>query len=265
MLRDPGLKPTEVRLSEGAVVFVADLHLSDGDPACRDRFRAFLAELGEGALFLLGDTFHIYWGPELLKEPFWTPLLASLRDFSRRGTVFFLPGNRDYGVGPEFARESGARLAGESVEVRLGRRRVFACHGDQLCRDDVKYQRMKRVIRDRSVIKFWLALPVSLRKRLAAGLRTVALRSLAAKDEPQLRPTERTLRMLFSRGADVVVSGHRHLLGTRRYRVGKRSCLHLELPPWCEDGIFLMARKDFLSLEKFEPGEGIVPLPEKIE
>jgi UDP-2,3-diacylglucosamine hydrolase len=239
------------------IVFAADLHLSPDAGPCRDRFCRFVGELPGGHLVLLGDLFHLYWGPEVLADPFWRPVLRALRSFAGRGgKAYFLPGNRDFHVGGEIRRRAGVECPGEAVRFRSGTKDLLACHGDQLCLKDVWYQRMKRIIRDAAARRAWRALPALLRRRLAMGLRFFTRRSLRKKEPPHLLPSPAALRSIFRRGADAVVSGHRHILGTTRFRVDGRPCLHLELPPWCDEGRVVVSREGILFSGRYVEGRG---------
>lgn len=211
---------------------------------------------------MLGDLFHLYWGQGVLDHPYWEPLLRAMRSYARRGALFFLEGNRDFQAGPEIQRRASALSAGEILLIRSGEKLIYACHGDQLCQDDVGYQRMKRLVRDPALLGLWRSLPGSLRKRFALGLRFFTLRSLRTKAADQLAPSAVALRAIFKRGADFVVSGHRHVFGITPYVAGSRKCAHIELSPWCDSGTFLVSREGVLSFGRYEEGRGITAVEE---
>jgi UDP-2,3-diacylglucosamine hydrolase len=232
--------------------FVADVHLAPSEPAWIDRFCAFVETLPGGQLVLLGDLFHLYWGPEMLDDPLWGRLIAALRDRGRGGRVLFLPGNRDFHGGVELNRRASVDIEGEVLTIRSGDKCIYACHGDQLCQKDRGYQHMKRVIRSPPVLRLWRRLPRFVRKRFAGGLRWATRQHLAMKAPPQLTVSGWALRTIFKRGANVIVSGHRHVLGSKAYVVNGRECVHYELPPWSETGIFLLSRAGTISLGRYE-------------
>lgn len=53
---------------------------------------------------------------------------------------YFIHGNRDFLVGPRYARESGMTLLPEEQVLDLYGRKVLIMHGDTLCTDDTGYQ-----------------------------------------------------------------------------------------------------------------------------
>jgi UDP-2,3-diacylglucosamine hydrolase len=228
--------------AEGELLFVADPHFTEGGSGPLADFCAFArAHRGE-TLVLLGDVFHLFQGPEILREPRWRDMLACLRACAHEGRVVFLPGNRDFQAGRALARAAGVLLPGETARFLSGGRCVYACRGDQLCQDDVLYQRMKRVIRNPLVVGAWSQLPSSVRTGIARALRAFTLRSLRKKTARQLVASPDVVRRLFAQGADIVVSGHRHVGARTAYDVGGRACEHHELPPWCDERTFLRVR-----------------------
>ena len=90
-----------------------------------------------------------------------------------------------------------------------------------------------------------------MRSRFARALRAVTVRRLEEKPSVQLAPTAAVLEELFSQGSDLVVSGHRHVLEPSRYTVDGRDCRHLELPPWCDEGILWLSREGTLMFGRY--------------
>ncbi len=79
-------------------------------------------------------------------------------------TVIFLLGKR-------FARESGMTLLPEEKVLELYGRRVLIMHGDTLCTDDAGYQAFRAKVHKPRLQTLFLALPLFVRKRIAARMR----------------------------------------------------------------------------------------------
>jgi len=230
------------------IFFVADAHLRAGDRDGASRLADFVESLPPGRLFFLGDLFNLYWGPEAVEEGAWERLFSVLKARGRELRAFFLPGNRDFLVGRELRLRSGIELLGEFVSLKRGALRLLACHGDQLCLEDLSYQRLKRVIRDPLLLSLWRAFPRWFRRAGALALRRASLRRLRHKDSRVLQPTGRVLNRIFATGFKAVLSGHRHLWRITRYPEG----LHIELPAWEETGFFIVWREDGLLPCRYE-------------
>lgn len=75
-------------------------------------------------------------------------MLKRLRDLTSAGlNIAFLGGNHDYLMDKRFEVQTGVEVAGDEVEVELGRRRVYLTHGDLLFSDDSKYLAFRRLTR----------------------------------------------------------------------------------------------------------------------
>lgn len=156
-------------------IFISDLHLAAQDAATAARFDAFMRDVAPQAnqLYVLGDLLHVWLGDALLaRDAYAQRVCARFAALAARGTqVFIARGNRDFMIGAAFARACGAELlAGETV-ITLGGARVLLLHGDELCTDDVAYQRARRVLRSNALYVVGNCLPVSFRNSIARRLR----------------------------------------------------------------------------------------------
>lgn len=194
------------------IVFVSDVHLKPDDAGQRKPFLDFLEEQRARAreLYLLGDIFDFWIGPRHLRAPDFRDALEGIRACVRAGVrVSFVPGNRDYFVEERFEAATGVRLAGDSVSLQLGGRRVLAAHGDFVYNRNPKYAAYRRLMRFRALREFYLAVPEFVSRGIARGFRKVSVRTT-----PAVRWTREALladaRREFRRGVDVLVVGHIH-------------------------------------------------------
>ncbi|MBK5913417.1 UDP-2,3-diacylglucosamine diphosphatase [Rhodocyclus purpureus] len=157
------------------LLFIADLHLSAHSPAITRRFLDFLEGEARAAagLYILGDLFEAWPGDDTIDaDPCHHEVVSALRAFSEHGgRLAIMPGNRDFLLGPEFARRSGATLlADPSVLVTDGGTLILS-HGDALCTADADYQAFRRQVRDPAWQAAFLARPLAERQAIAEGLR----------------------------------------------------------------------------------------------
>ena len=196
-----------------STLFIADLHLSPHAPARTERFARFVADVAVDAesLYILGDMFEYWIGPDHVSLPDHRPALEALRHLRQWGTrVHLLRGNRDFLMGDSVEAWTGARVHGERVDLTLDGRRVVALHGDALCARDRSYQTYKRVARSPVTQAVFLALPLALRRRIGAGFRGASDTMVQAKPDAVRGLHRPTIARVFSEGADVVVCGHVH-------------------------------------------------------
>ncbi|EOY5094167.1 TPA: UDP-2,3-diacylglucosamine diphosphatase [Citrobacter amalonaticus] len=154
-------------------LFIADLHLCTEEPAITAGFLRFLA--GEArqadALYILGDLFEAWIGDDD-PNPLHREIAAAIKAVVDSGVpCFFIHGNRDFLIGKRFACESGMTLLPEEKVLNLYGRRVLILHGDTLCTDDAGYQAFRAKVHQRWLQTLFLALPLCIRKRVAARMR----------------------------------------------------------------------------------------------
>ena len=156
-------------------IFISDLHLHANDSATRARFDAFMrtAAPGADALYVMGDLLHVWLGDAMLaQDAHALAIVAQFKALSQRGTqIFIARGNRDFMIGREFARAAGATLLEEQTVIDLDGRTTLLLHGDELCTDDVRYQRARRVLRTELFRLLGNALPRRVRLAIARKLR----------------------------------------------------------------------------------------------
>ena len=156
-------------------IFISDLHLREGDTATQTQFDAFMQRAAPGAdrLYVLGDLLHVWLGDAMLSgDHYALKIVAQFKALADSGTqIFIARGNRDFMIGREFARAAGATLLDEQTVIDLDGRTTLLLHGDELCTDDIRYQRARRVLRTDLFRIIGNALPRSARTAIARKLR----------------------------------------------------------------------------------------------
>ena len=174
------MTPTVPRFEELAapshwrtVDFLSDLHLQSSEPDTLAAWHRYLQTTPADALFILGDLFEVWVGDDALDDPasFESQACALLQAASRQRALFFLHGNRDFLIGPGFARHTGATLLHDPTVLVWQGQRLLLSHGDALCLDDVDYQRFRVQARSVEWQKHFLAQPLAQRRAQARGIR----------------------------------------------------------------------------------------------
>ena len=130
-------------------LFISDLHIDESCPAITRQF----LDLVEGearqseALYILGDFFESWVGDDAA-DPHQTAAISALKALTDSGVpCFVMHGNRDFLLGSQFCRMSGAQLLPDPLIVTLYGEPVLVMHGDALCTDDRAYQRLRATVR----------------------------------------------------------------------------------------------------------------------
>ena len=155
------------------VDFLSDLHLQASEPDTLAAWHHYLQTTPADALFILGDLFEVWVGDDALDDPgsFESQACALLQAASRQRALFFLHGNRDFLIGPGFARHTGATLLHDPTVLVWQGQRLLLSHGDALCLDDVDYQRFRVQARSVEWQERFLAQPLAQRRAQARGIR----------------------------------------------------------------------------------------------
>gem|GEM_PF-182406 len=156
-----------------AALFISDLHIDASRPAITEQFLSFLATEARRAeaLYILGDLFESWVGDDAA-DAAQTAAIAGLHALTSHGVpCFVMHGNRDFLLGAQFSRMSGAELLPDPLIVTLYGEPVLVMHGDALCTDDRAYQRLRATVREPDWQRQFLALSIASRRALAGAAR----------------------------------------------------------------------------------------------
>ncbi len=228
----------------GPMLFISDLHLSPGRPRPVKLFHHFVDTVasGAGGLFILGDFFEAWVGDDELDVPFNAAIVAALRRLADSGTpLFFLPGNRDFLVGEDFARAAGLTMLPDPVTIDLSGTPTMLSHGDLFCTDDAAYQAFRSQVRNPEWQTGFLAQPLAERQALAKSLRERSERAKADKTPliMDVNPTA-VLAAIHAHGVARLIHGHTHRPARHEIRIGEKTVERWVLPDWYETGGYLL-------------------------
>jgi UDP-2,3-diacylglucosamine hydrolase len=223
-------------------LFLSDLHLAAAQPALVAALEAFCAGPAReaGAVYVLGDLFDLWIGDDQLRDPVGTRVASALRGVAAAGVpVALMRGNRDFLLGERFAREAGARLLPDELVVDAGGTPTLLLHGDELCTDDVAYQRFRTWARDAGRQRRFLALPYAVRRGIAAWMRSRSRREGMHRPAAWMDVSADAVAAAFRRhGVSRMIHGHTHRPARHHVVVDGRDCERWVLPDWREVGVY---------------------------
>ena len=164
--------------------FISDVHLQARQPATFLAWQRYLAHTPADAVFILGDLFDVWVGDDTASSgpsgewvadggaSFEAQCLHVLQAASQRLQVFFMHGNRDFLVGQAFALACRMTLIDDPCVLTFDQQRFLLSHGDALCLADTDYQRFRQQVRTKAWVDDFLALPLAVRRQMAADMRT---------------------------------------------------------------------------------------------
>ncbi len=218
-------------------LLISDLHLSETDRATHRKFLAFARGPAREAdrLYILGDLFHQWLGDAQVRhDPYAAEVTRELRAISDAGTkIALLVGNRDFMIGQDFCDAIGARFLNGPTCEDFEDQKILLLHGDELCTDDVAYQRARRVLRHPWFKPAVAPLPFFVRERIARNLRRKSTAQKLTLSAQIMDVTETAVSAMFARyPAHTMIHGHTHRPKTHRYRVADETYTRIVLPDW---------------------------------
>lgn len=223
----------------GSTLLISDLHLSPAAPATTARFLRFLAGPAQSAknLTILGDLFDAWAGDDDLADPFNTGIVTALRRLSDSGVaVAFMAGNRDFLIGNDFAASAGLTLLPDPYRCHIAGTPTLLTHGDQLCTDDIDYQRFRSEVHSPAWRTRFLARPLAERKAAVAALRAS---SEAEKKSKSLTIMDVNASAVATKlkeyGVHHLIHGHTHHQGLHTGNPADAACQRWVLGDWQAD------------------------------
>jgi UDP-2,3-diacylglucosamine hydrolase len=216
------------KLSLGEPVWLAsDIHLGPDNPLTAEKFYTFLARAREqaGALILLGDIFNVWIGDDWTQHPpVW--LEKAIRELQHTGQtipLYLLGGNRDFLISQKLAKVVQAQLLESATVLEVTARstaspqtvqRYLIAHGDEFCTADHAYQRFRRLVRNKTVQRIFLSLPLSVRNAIAMRARKASLETERAPYDASYDVQDSSLSaILLCEQLDTCIHGHTHRPG----------------------------------------------------
>lgn len=224
-------------------LFVSDIHLCPERPRTTAAFLRFLREIAHQAeaLYVLGDLFEYWIGDDDLATPFNDEIVQTLAQLADSGVrVYLLHGNRDFLIGPAFARAASLHLLDEPSLVDLYGVPTLLSHGDTLCSDDVDYQNFRAMVRAPAWQQSFLARPLAQRKTLIEQWRG------KSEDEKKYKEAaimdvnpDSVAAMLRKYGYPRLIHGHTHRPARHAHNIDGHACERWVLPDWDQEGGYL--------------------------
>ena len=223
--------------------FVSDLHLAAARPPATRTFLAFLGGIAPqaDALYILGDLFEYWAGDDDLADPFNREVARALKALSAGGVpVRVIRGNRDFLLLEGFAQAAGVQLVQDPAVIDLYGTPTLLLHGDLLCTQDWRYQLFRKVVRNRSVQRWFMRLPLEKRKGVIGGARRMSEGEKQAKRAEIMDVAPAAVADAFrAHGCLRMIHGHTHRPARHEHAVDGRRCERWVLSDWYERGQYL--------------------------
>ncbi|RPE72669.1 UDP-2,3-diacylglucosamine hydrolase [Tibeticola sediminis] len=234
-MQAPAMADLDARADWRAVDFIADLHLEAAAARTFTVWRDYLHRTTADAVFILGDLFEVWVGDDLAEsDAFARDCAEVLSEATAHRPVYFMPGNRDFLVGPAWFARTGVRPLADPTVLHFGGRRWLLSHGDALCTGDTAYQAFRAEVRAHPWQQAFLAQPIDARLALARALRAQSAerqRALAADALAEV-DAQAACAWLEAADAPVLIHGHTHRPAVHTLPCRTSSASRIVLSDW---------------------------------
>lgn len=224
-----------------STLFISDLHLSDERPEITRLFIDFLNSRASRAeaLYILGDLFEVWLGDDMIL-PDYRQAIDAMHALAQQVPVYVMYGNRDFLMGDEFCRLSGATLLPEPTTIDLYGTPTLLLHGDILCTDDLPYQEFRRMVRDPQWQAAMLAKSPEQRLALARQYRETSRLETGNKDEAIMDVNAQAVaQTLREHRLSQMIHGHTHRPAIHDFELDGQPARRIVLGDWYEQGSVL--------------------------
>lgn len=236
-------------------LFISDLHLDPDRPGITGLFLDLLhgAARQAEALYILGDLFEVWIGDDD-NTPLTRQVAEGLRELRDSGVpVYFIHGNRDFLLGPAYARRAGLALLPETTVIDLYGTPTLIMHGDTLCTDDHDYQAFRLKVRDPAWQRRVLWLPRVLRRFQAARMRKASRKATGRKPAGITDVNaEAVADSLRRHGVRHLIHGHTHRPAVHHFELDGLPAERIVLGDWDKHGSLLVCTPTERTLQHLD-------------
>jgi len=232
-------------------LFIADLHLHPARPEHSRALIDFCQQRISAAdhLYILGDLFETWIGDDIGLITY-ADVIACFKQLTDAGTqVYFMVGNRDFLIGPEFYLATGIKPLTDPSIITIDKQDVLLMHGDTLCTDDLDYQAFRSLTRDPRWQTEFLAMTPAQRMQRAAEYRQQSQSMTAMKaDDIMDVNAEAVAQIMQAKQVKLLIHGHTHRPQVHHLNQGERIVLgdwggHFDYLNWPQNEAWHLIRE----------------------
>ena len=140
----------------------------------------------------------------------------------------------------DYAKSASMTLLPEQVVIDLYGTPTVILHGDEMCTQDIEYQKFRKKSRGWWWPRLMLAMPLWYRKKIARNAREKSKQSQAGKALEILDVTEDAVLAMFEKHQVAnMIHGHTHRPNVHHYSINNNTLTRTVLGDWYEQGSYL--------------------------
>jgi UDP-2,3-diacylglucosamine hydrolase len=217
--------------------FISDIHLGlltkEEEKAKEDKLVSFLkfAKTNCNELFIVGDLFDYWFEYKRVYQKGFYRTLAALKEITEEGIkIHYFIGNHDFMHRDFFKDEFNTVMYENELEVELNGKKFFIHHGDGLVKNDLGYNILKKILRNKITQKLYYLLHPDLGIGIASQTSKKSRNYTTQKDYGEEDGLFDSAKKIIDKGFDYVLFGHLHKRQFIKYKNG----IYLNLGSWLD-------------------------------
>jgi len=225
-------------------LFISDIHLGLQSKAIENRKERLLVKFFKFAednckeLFIVGDLFDYWFEYKRVYQKGFFRTLTAMQDLTEKGIkVHYIIGNHDFMHRNFFKDEIGAVMYEEPISLTLEDKKFFIGHGDGMVKNDLGYKILKKVLRNKSIQRFYSWLHPDIGVAIASSTSKTSRDYTTKKDYGEEDGLFDAAKNKIDEGYDYVLLGHLH----RRCFLNYKNGYYVNLGSWLDSpcyGVF---------------------------
>ncbi len=218
-------------------LFISDIHLGLRSREIEDKKERLLVRFLEFAkseaaeLFIVGDLFDYWFEYKRVYQKGYFRTLTALQDITEAGIkVHYFIGNHDFMHGDFFEKEIGAIMYHDPIERELSGRKFFIGHGDGLVKNDMGYNVLKKIMRNKTLQTLYSWVHPDIGIAIASGTSQTSREYTSKKNYGEIDGLYEAACRKIDAGFDYVIFGHLHKRQFEKYKNGT----YINLGSWLD-------------------------------
>jgi len=228
----------------GHSLFISDLHLCASRPHITTAFLDFLENTASQSksLYILGDLFEYWAGDDDIQDIQHQPIISAFKHLADAGVkLYIMHGNRDFLISSGFCHAAGITLLQDPNLIKIHGKTMLLSHGDDLCTDDVEYQKFRLQVRAAKWQEDFLKFPLAVRKDQIETIRSRSEHEKSQKSMQIMDVNQAAINSLLKNYhyPEILIHGHTHRPKEHHIQLDDYKITRWVLGDWYEQGSYL--------------------------
>lgn len=225
-------------------LFISDIHLGLQSKSAENLKERLLVKFLNFAkdncneLYIVGDLFDYWFEYKRVYQKGFFRTLTALQDLAESGIkIHYFIGNHDFMHLNFFKEEIGTIIYEDPISIILDGKKFFIGHGDGMVKNDLGYQILKKILRNKAIQKIYSWIHPDIGISLASLTSKTSRDYTNKKNYGEVDGLLDSAKLKIDEGYDYVIFGHLHQRCLTKYKNG----VYINLGSWLDTpcyGIF---------------------------